>query len=195
MNSKRLIILIGMLTGLAPWAFAQTEDPLASAAIKQALASPARHIEGIIVAIDPATRTLTLKGAKDNIVSVTVGKEVVNFNTLALGDRVDVSLKNAMLIKAIRTGEKDEGVRKRVETDVYAPASDGLGYGSVHQMELLATIQRIDRKNKTITLRGPWKTETLVLTPEVAADNVKAGDTIRAIFITAVAVEVTRKPQ
>jgi len=194
MSIQRLIILIAALLISAPPVMAQTEDTLASAAIKKALESPPRHLQAQIVGIEPTTRTLTLKGTDGNIVPVVVRKEATNFASLQIGDQVDVLMKRAMLVRAIKTSEKDNGLRKRVETDVYAPGADGSGYGSVHQMEILATVQHINKKTKTITLRGPWKTETFPLTPEVASDNLKAGDTIRAIFVSAIAVDVTRKP-
>ena len=60
MNSKRLIIIIAMLTGLAPCAFAQTEDPLASAAIKQALGAAQRPAH--YLAIPPALFETVIKG-------------------------------------------------------------------------------------------------------------------------------------
>jgi hypothetical protein len=194
MFANKLMIVFVLSAFILMPVWAQGTDPMASEAIKQALASKPRHVQAVIVGMEPATRTLTLKGTNGNIIPVVVRKEATNFESLKVGDRVDVLMKRAMLVQAIKASDKDSGLRKRVDTDVYAPASDGSGYGSVHQMEILATIQRIDRKNKTITLRGPWKTETLALTPEVAADNIKAGDTIRAIFISAMAIEVTPKP-
>lgn len=195
MNAKWISALLLAFTVVITPAVAQNDDPLASEAIKKALAAPPEHFEATIVGIEPATRTLTLKGVKGFVVPVVVRKEVTNFDSLKIGERVDVLIKKAMLVQAVKSSKSGDGLRKRVDTEVYAPASDGTGYGAVHEMEILATVQRIDKKHKTITLRGAWRTETFPLTPEVAADNLKVGDTVHAIFITAMAVDVTVKPK
>jgi Cu/Ag efflux protein CusF len=134
---------------------------------------------------------LTLKGAKGRVLPAVVGKQVTNFDTLKIGDRVDVMIKDALLLKAVKTSAKDDGLRKRVDTTAFAPASDASGFGSAQEVEIIATVQSINRKNKTITLRGPWHTDTFDLTPELAAYKLKAGDTIHAVFVSATAVEVT----
>jgi Cu/Ag efflux protein CusF len=53
-------------------------------------------------------------------------------------------------------------------------------------------VQKIDRKHRTITLRGPTRTETLDVAPEIALDKLKVGDSVRAVFVTAVAASVAR---
>jgi Cu/Ag efflux protein CusF len=53
-------------------------------------------------------------------------------------------------------------------------------------------VQRIDRKHRTITLRGPTRTETLDVSPDVALDQIKVGDSVRAVFVTAIAASVAR---
>jgi hypothetical protein len=195
MNTKwvsALLLAFSVITGPA---LAQGDDPLASQALKGALVATPRLVSATIVGIEPATRTLTLRGAKGNVVPVVVKKEVTNFDTLKIGDRVDVMMKSALLLKAVKVSGKDDGLRKRVDTEVYAPASDGSGYGTVHQVEILATVQRIDKKNKTITLRGAQRTGSFTLSPAIAAQNLKVGDTVHAVYISAMAVEVTPKQQ
>jgi hypothetical protein len=134
---------------------------------------------------------LTLKGVKGRVITVAVGKEVTNFNTLKIGDRVDVQVRDAMLIRATKASAKGDELRKRVDTEVYAPASGSQGFGAVHETEIVATVQSINSKNKTITLRGPWHTETFDLSSEIAAYKLKPGDTVHAVLISATAVEVT----
>jgi len=110
-----------------------------------------------------------LKGAKGRVIPVVVGKEVTNFDTLKIGDRVDVQIRDAILVKAVKASAKDDGLRKRVDTEVYAPASGSEGFGAVREVEVIATVQSINQKKKTITLRGPWHTATFDLSSEIAA--------------------------
>jgi Cu/Ag efflux protein CusF len=191
MNAKWTVAVSLALLMATAHVSAQTDDQLSSAAIQSALAAPPKHFTARIIGIDSGARTVTLKGAKGRVVPAVVGKQVTNFDTLKIGDRVDVLFKDALLLKAVKTSAKDDGLRKRVDTTVLAQASDASGFGAAREVEIIATVQSINRKNKTITLRGPWHTDTFDLTPELAADKLKAGDTIHAVFVSATAVEIT----
>ena len=148
---------------------------------------PPAHIKAQIVGIDPGTRSVTLKGPAGNAVSVQVSQEVAGFDKLRVGDRVDVLYKNALLVKAEKV--TNSGIRARVDTQVYAPASGG--FESARQIEVLATVQKIDRKKGLVTLRGATQTQTLQAGPDVDLKGVKVGDMVHAVFVSAAAVQVT----
>lgn len=175
-----------MLAAAQPaWA----QDAMASAAQDIVSAVQPVHLRATIVGIDPGSRALTLKGAGGNVVVVLVGQQVAGFEKLRVGDRVDALYKNALLVKADRVDGKGKGIRERVDTQVYAPASGG--FESARQVEVLATVQKIDRKRRLVTLRGAYQTQTLEAGPQVDLTGVKVGDTIHAVFVSAAAVEVT----
>ncbi|MFM0737313.1 hypothetical protein PQQ51_08730 [Paraburkholderia xenovorans] len=165
------------------------QDALASAAQGIVSAVPPVHVKAQIVGIDPGSRTLTLKGPGGNAVVVLVSQQVEGFDKLKVGDRVDVLYKNALLVKADKVTGKDKGIRARVDTQVYAPASGG--FESARQVEVLATVQKIDRKKRLVTLRGATQTQTLQVGPDVELHDIKVGDTIHAVFVSAAAVQVT----
>jgi len=56
----------------------------------------------------------------------------------------------------------------------------------------VATVRKIDRKKRTITLRGPSRTETLDVAPDVPLEKIKVGDSVRAVFVSAIAAQVSR---
>ena len=120
---------------------------------------------------------------------VEFSQQVAGFDQLKVGDRVDVLYKNALLVKADKVTGKDNGIRKRVDTQVYEPASGG--FEAARQIEVLATVQKIDHKNRLVTLRGAYQTQTLEVGPDVDLKDVKVGDTIHAVFVSAAAVQVT----
>ncbi|AXE95967.1 hypothetical protein ACTJLC_09685 [Paraburkholderia sp. 22099] len=167
------------------------QDAMASAAQGHALAVEPVHVKAEIVGIDPGSRALTLKGPQGNTVIVLVGQQVAAFDQLKVGDRVDVLYKNALLVKAekVTAKGKGKGSRERVDTQAYAPASGGLD--STREIETLATVQKIDRTRRLVTLRGASRTQTLEVSPEVDLADIKAGDTIHAVFVSAAAVQVT----
>jgi hypothetical protein len=191
MNAKWTVALSLALLTVTAHVGAQTDQQLSSAAIQSALTAPPKQIHAQIVGIDTGTRTLTLKGAKGRVIPVIVSKDVTNFDALKIGDHVEVQIRDSLLIRAVKASAKDDGLRKRVDTDVLAVASGSQGFGAVHETEIVATVQSINNKNKTITLRGPWHTETFNLSSEIAAYKLKPGDTVHAVLISATAVQVT----
>ncbi|MGF6779550.1 hypothetical protein [Paraburkholderia sp. GAS334] len=167
------------------------EDSLASQAQSVIEAVHPVHMKAQIIGIEPASRTLTLKGSAGNVVIVVVSEQVTDFDRLKVGDSVDVLYKNALLLTADKVTGPDAGLRKRVDTQVYQPASGG--FESARRIEILATVQKIDRKKRLVTLRGPYQTQTVEARPDIDLSGVKVGDTVHAVFVSAAAVQVTPK--
>lgn len=183
---------IGAALMVAAFAAAQpawAQDAMASAAQGIVGAVQPVHLKAQIVGIDQGSRTVTLKGQDGNVVVVLVSQEVAGFDKLRVGDRVDALYKNALLVKAEKVTGKDKGIRERVDTQVYAPASGG--YESARQVEVLATVLKINHKKRLVTLRGAYQTQTLEVGPDVDLKDVKVGDTVHAVFVSAAAVQVT----
>jgi Cu/Ag efflux protein CusF len=166
-------LLLAMTTAQPVWA----QNSLADATRGVATAVEPVHIKAEIVGIDPGMRT------------VTVSQQVAGFEKLKVGDRVDVLYKNALLVKADKVSGGNNGIRSRVDTQVYAPASGG--FESARQIEVLATVQKIDHKKGLVTLRGAAQTQTLQVGPDVDLKDVKVGDMVHAVFVSAAAVQIT----
>lgn len=147
------------------------------------------HIQAKIVAIDTASRTVTLQGPNGRTAMILVSDEVPGFDKLKVGDNVDAEYKNALLVTAEKVKGADKGIRERVDTQVYQPASGG--YQTAKQIEVLATVQKIDRKKRMVTLRGAYQTQTLDVGPDIDLKSLKVGDTVHAVFVSAAAVKIT----
>ncbi|RFU49456.1 hypothetical protein [Paraburkholderia sp. DHOC27] len=181
------VLLVALAVCPAGWA----QDELASATRGVVNIVQPVHITARIVGIDAGARTLILEGTDGNTVDVLVGQQVAGFDKLQVGDRVDVLYKNAMLVKADKVAAASNGIRTRVDTQVYAPASGG--FESARQIEILATVRKIDRAHRLVTLRGAHQTRTLQVGPDVDLKDVKVGDTVHAVFVSAAAVQITPK--
>ncbi|MDR5839929.1 hypothetical protein [Caballeronia sp. LZ031] len=192
MNAKWNMAWIIAAASIAAPVYAQ-DTSLANAAQQVVSAAKPDHRQAEIIGIDAATRTLTLRGSKGATTTAVVSDQVTNFNQLKIGDQVDVLYKNALLVTATKATGADKGVRKRVDTAVYAPASGANGFASSRQVEILATVESINRKNGTITLRGPWRTDTFDIPHDLDTKNLKPGDSVHAVFLSATAVDVTPK--
>lgn len=194
MKAKATTVGVALLISVfAHTAYAQ--DALASATQAVAVAVAPVHVAAHIVGIDTAARTLDLKGPRGNVAVVAVNPEVAGFDQLKIGDKVDVLYKNALLLTANKVSGSDSGIRERVDTQTYAPGATNApgktGYASAHRVELIATVTKVDRKNRLVTLRGPYQSQTLAAAPEVQLADLKAGDTVHAVFESATAVQVT----
>lgn len=168
---------------------AHAQDTLANSAQDVVSAVQPVHIQAKIVAIDTASRTVTLQGPNGRTAMILVSDEVPGFDKLKVGDNVDAEYKNALLVTAEKVKGADKGIRERVDTQVYQPASGG--YQTAKQIEVLATVQKIDRKKRMVTLRGAYQTQTLDVGPDIDLKSLKVGDTVHAVFVSAAAVKIT----
>lgn len=179
-------LIVAVVAAVQPgWA----QDSTASQAQSVVATVEPVHLNAEIAAIDPGSRTLTLKGPDGHAVVMLVSQQLAGFDELKTGDRVDVLYRNALLVKADKVAGADPEIRKRVDKRVTPSASEG--FESAGQTEVLATVQKIDRQKRLVTLRGVDQTQTLQAGPAVDLSTVKVGDTIHAVLVSAAAVQVT----
>jgi Cu/Ag efflux protein CusF len=185
-KAMRAAALIALAYAMQP---VYAQDSLASSAQGVVSAVQPVHIKAKIVGIDAASRTVTLQGPNGRTAMILVSDQVPGFDKLKVGDNVDAEYKNALLVTAEKVKGASKGIRERVDTQVYQPASGG--YQTAKQIEVLATVQKIDHKKRTVTLRGAYQTQTLDAGPDVDLKDLKVGDTVHAVFVSAAAVKIT----
>jgi Cu/Ag efflux protein CusF len=147
------------------------------------------HLTAHVVGIDTVSNSVTLMGPHGNVVEVVVNPDVGDVTQLKIGDAVEIDYKNALLVHAERTASN--GIRERIETNTTAPTVDGTT-ASVRSIQIVATVQKIDRKLRIVTLRGPEQTVMLEVPPNIPLQNLKVGENVRAEFVSAAAVQITR---
>ena len=178
--------LIVALMGVAAPALADDAQPAASQGVQTGMIA---HVVAKIVDIDTTTNSVLVRGPRGNEVAVDVDPSVGDVNKLKVGDTVTIDYENALLIHADKVASN--GIREKVETDATTPASGGQST-SVRMVDVIATVQKIDRKHRLVTLRGPEHTVVVQAPPDISIDHLKVGDSIRASFKSAAAVKVTR---
>ncbi|ACC72811.1 hypothetical protein PPMP20_33920 [Paraburkholderia phymatum] len=142
-----------------------------------------------ITHIDADNNEVTIRGPRGNSMIVDVDPDVGDVKKLKVGDEVHISYKGALLLSADKVDAK--GVRSRVESQSTTPAQGGAST-QVRHVEVVATVQKIDRKKREVTLRGPKHTVVLEVAPDVPLEKIKVGDSIRADYASATAVHITR---
>jgi Cu/Ag efflux protein CusF len=145
-----------------------------------------------VVSTDAANNAVTLRGARRNVVTVNVDPTVGDVSRLKPGDQVKVLYKEALLLRADKVSTR--GIRSRVDTVATTPASGGVA-ATAHSVQVVATVEKIDRKSRKVALRGPTRTVVVVAPPDVSLETLKVGDSVRADYVGATAIRVTRNGQ
>jgi len=152
----------------------------------------AAEVTATVVAIDKATRTVTLKGPQ-RTVDIIAGDEVRNFDQIRVGDRVVVQYREALTLelkKARTTGAP-------TETAVAVRAKPGeRPAGAVgREITILADVVAVDPKKSIISLKGPrGNVVDLKVQNQDHFKVVKVGDQVEAVYSEALAIAVTPAP-
>jgi hypothetical protein len=148
----------------------------------------------LVVSIDKGTRTITLKGHNGKSFDVAAGDEVKNFDQLAVGDEVLVEYVRALTLELKKGG----GTRGKTEKSDAVRAEPGQKPGGAvgHQITIMADVVDVNKKNKTISLKGP-KGNVVVLDVQNPDQFkvVKKGDQVEAVYTEALAISVAPAPK
>jgi Cu/Ag efflux protein CusF len=148
-----------------------------------------RHIQARITGVDPLHNSVTLRDTRGEMAVIEVSPDVTDLREFHLGDTVKIAYRNAMLTHLTKSASS--GIRERIETEVVQPTQDGEA-NSTQSVELLATVLKIDRRKRLVTLRGPTLTEEFDVAPDCSIDGLKIGDSVSAKFVSARATSVER---
>ncbi len=199
MTIKSKFALALVAAAFAATAFAQKPEGAAGAVVTsepgKASIVEAAKMSAQVVGIDKATRTVTLKGPKGNVLDVVAGDEVKNFDQIKLGDFVVARFVQALTLELRKTST---GIRQKSEIEDAARAKPGERPAGVaaRQVTVIADVIGVDPKKKTITLRGPRGN---VVTLDVRNPDhfkvVKKGDQVEATYTEALALSVEPAPK
>ncbi|CAB3805423.1 hypothetical protein [Paraburkholderia fynbosensis] len=147
------------------------------------------HAQVRVAAINAATNSATRRGPRDKLADVDVNPALVDVTWLRVSDKLNLAYQQALLLRIDKLATK--GMRERVETTMAIPASAGTT-SSPHRVRVVATVTKIDRKNRLVTLRGPRHQQVLRAAQDIPLARLRVGDSVRAEFISAVAVALAR---
>jgi hypothetical protein len=143
-----------------------------------------------VEAVDLTTRVLTLKGSKGNVFDLKAGEEVRNLPQVKVGDQVKVKFYQSLAIDVMAAGKAPGGVQEAVVMD-RAKQGDKPGGVIGSSVTVTATVEAIDKKKQTVTLKGPeGKTKVVKVQNPNNLKNVKVGDEVVITLTEAVAISV-----
>jgi hypothetical protein len=191
------LMLAAVCASSAPAVLAQQDKATApsSAAVKDAKVDAVKlTVVGEITAIDPAKRTVDIKGPRGRTATFLVGPEAKNLDRVKVGDRVQLDYIVGIALALIEGGD---GIREKVESEAASVAEKGAqpGGAAVKRTTIVANVEKVDRKRKLATLKGPEGriVDVQVRDPAVLKD-IKAGDQVVANVTESVAVSVQPAP-
>ena len=185
--ARAVVIAAGV--ALIPTVGAQTGSAVVGTAPGAAAAAQTVKITAEITAIDKATRDVTLKGPQGNLLTVTAGPEVKNFDKLKVGDKVDLQYIEALTLELKKGGGL---VVSRTEKAGAAAAKPGEmpAAGAGRQVTIVADVVATDPAKQVITLKGPQRTVDLRIPDPEQFKRIAKGDQVEAKYTQAVALTV-----
>jgi len=150
------------------------------------------NVTATITAIDKAKRDVTLKGPQGNLLTVTAGPEVKNFDKLKVGDQVDMKYVEAVTMELKKGGGM---IVSRTEQKGAAGAKPGATPAGVmgREVTIVADVVAVDPAKQMITLKGPVHSIDLRVDNPEQFKRIAKGDQVEAKFTQALAISVEPK--
>jgi len=192
MTTRSLIMATALVVVVSTPALADTQT-VAAGDRPGGIVVNSQAITATVSAIDYKTRKVTLTGPQGNSVTLTVGPEAKNFDQVKKGDQVTIEKVDSVALLVTPKGEVAPAAGGETYVKVAKPGERPHGV-MVRTVQITATVEAIDYKARTVTLKGPEGNErTLKVGPDAKRfDQVKKGDQVTVNLTEATAISVTK---
>jgi hypothetical protein len=147
-----------------------------------------------VTALNPATREITLKGADGNEMTVVAGENIKRLDEVKVGDFVRVDYL-ASVAAEVRKPTEEEAAHPLVIMDVAGRASKEAAPagGIARRFKVVTTIEALDRRDETVTVKGPLGRYLTVRVADPARlTKVHIGETIVVVYTEAMALSLEK---
>jgi hypothetical protein len=195
--NKFAFFVAAVVTGISVGAFAQAPGAqggtMAATAPGKGVVANVVEITATVQAVNKADRTVTIKGPKGNVDTITAGPEVKNFDQIKVGDQVALRYVEALSLE-LKKGGKAPVERTDSTMAGTAKPGDKPAAGVGRQVQVTASVVAVDAATQTVTLKGPKQTVNLHVGDPAQFKLVKVGDQVEAKYTEAVLLSVEPKP-
>lgn len=149
------------------------------------------QLQGKVKSIDKNERVVTVVGPRGNEVVFNLSDEVRNFDQIQVGDLVTLTYAQAIAMELNKT--KSTGIREREESMRTLRADKGQRPGGAIEktVRMVADVVAVNPSANTVTLRGAENTVDLLVKDPAQLKEIKVGDQVEAVYVEAVALQVT----
>jgi Cu/Ag efflux protein CusF len=148
-------------------------------------------VHGTVDAVDKEKGTVTLKGPKGRTVTLAV-KDKSKLDVIKVGDPVVATYIEAVAFQVRKAGSGAPGTSVKEERATSKPGENPAG-AVARQVTVTATIDAIDKKAHTVTIKGPeGNAETIKVKNPKNLEGVKVGDLVDITYAQALAVALDK---
>jgi hypothetical protein len=182
--SWRLAALIALAMAAPAWA-QQPTGPVVNSTLQK--------VQATVAAIDPGSRTVTLKGPQ-GLVNVAVSPDVHNFDKLHVGDTVTVSYYQGIAAQIKKGGTK---VTAPAGAAFTTPAQNGArpGGGVGESVTTMVTVLAVDPSTNSVSFKRSDGSVHVIAVQSPKMQNfvrtLKPGDVVEVTYTESVAIDVT----
>ena len=191
MRSKSLLA-IAVAAALSSAALAQQQPQVGGAvatAPGQARAVAAVKATATVEAVDPATRTVTLRLPNKGTRTLVASEEVRNFDQIKVGDTITVRYAEAFTIELKKDGKEVVGRRETSQVDRAAAGQKPGGFAQ-REITLVGNVVNVDTKAKKVTVKGEKQQVDLDIRDPEQLKLIKKGDQIQATYNEALVIDM-----
>ena len=151
-----------------------------------------QSITATVIGINAKERLVTLKGPEGDTLDIKADERVRNFDQIKTGDKLNIDYIASVAVSLADPSEKP--TKTTVSNVEVAEKGAKPSVRTVDVVDVVGTILKVNKKDRTITVQGPeGKVVTLDVNEQIKdVDSLKAGGKIRARFTVATAVAITK---
>jgi Cu/Ag efflux protein CusF len=155
-------------------------------------AASVTKIRGTVAGVDKDAGTVTLKGPKGRTVTIEV-KDKSKLDQIKVGDPVVAAYMEAVAWRVVKAGSGAAPGVSTQETRVSSKPGETPAGAVGREVTATVTITAIDRKNHTVTVKGPQGgTETIKAKDPKNLEGLKVGDLVEITYTQALAVALDK---
>jgi Cu/Ag efflux protein CusF len=153
-------------------------------------AQQAVTVTATVKAIDQKSRVVTLLGPDGQEIVFRASDEIRNLAQVKRGDHVQATYYESLVVQVLKPGSAKPGIETASDTD-RAKLGEKPGAATAESTRVVATVVSVDKKNSTVTLRGPRGNEkTLPVRNPAQLDAVKKNDLVEVTYTEAIGIAV-----
>jgi hypothetical protein len=148
------------------------------------------EIEAVVTVtkVDPKARTVTFRGPKGGVATLSVPPEAQNLDQVKPGQQYKMKYVEAVAVAIHKGGAPSATAGEQVKL---APKGAKPGGMVVRAVQVSGVIDAIDFTNRYVAVRGPkGNTQSLKAGPDVALDQLSVGDRIAITYTEALAIDM-----
>lgn len=181
-------LLLLVITGAATPSSSTASSTTTSAGLPSS--SQLTHESVVVTAIDRAKRSATLQNADGETRSVTVPDDVKGFDTLKVGDKIEIDYFESVSLSMLPPGTKPA----MTESAGGGRLADGKGVTGTRETQVSGTIVGVDAKANKVTFKGPRGNTRTVSVSDPAVQkklpSLKIGQVVQLTYTEAIAASI-----